>query len=58
MGHPGTGPPTTAGPRHPHGIDQPDQLVGIGVLARGQAGGQVAATAVADGVQLGAQPTP
>jgi len=51
-------PPTTAGPRHPYLIHQPDQLGGISVLARGQPGGQVAAAAVADGVHLGGQPAP
>jgi hypothetical protein len=49
------GPPTRAG--HPHLVHQPDQLQGVGVLARRQPGGQVAATAVADGVELGGQPT-
>ena len=58
MGHPGAGPtvPTRAG--HPHRVHQPDQLAGIGVLPRGEAGGQVAATPITDRVQLGGQPTP
>jgi hypothetical protein len=47
-----------AGPHHTDLVDQPNQLAGVGVLARGQAGGQVAATAIADGVELGGQPTP
>jgi hypothetical protein len=51
--HPGARPPTAARAGHPHGVHQPDQLGGVGVLARGQPGGQVAAPAVADGVQLG-----
>jgi hypothetical protein len=54
--HARAGPPTRAG--HPHLVHQPDQLAGISVLARGQPAGQVAATAVADGVELGGQPTP
>jgi hypothetical protein len=58
VGHPGTRPPPPTWAGHPHGIDQPDQLGGVGVLARGQAGGQVAAPAVANGVQLGGQPAP
>jgi len=45
-------------PGHPHGIDQPHQLAGVGVLARSQPGGQVPTPAIADGVQLGGQPTP
>jgi hypothetical protein len=55
--HPRAGPPTATGPRHPHLVHQPDQLGGVGVLAGGQLGRQVAATAIADGVQLGGQPT-
>jgi site-specific DNA recombinase len=43
---------------HPHLIHQPDQLARVGILARGQAGGQVPAPAVADGVELGGQPAP
>jgi hypothetical protein len=43
---------------HPHLIHQPNQLGGVGILARGQPGGQVAAAAVADGVHLGGQPAP
>jgi hypothetical protein len=50
------GPPAAAGPRHPHLVHQPDQLDGVGVLARGQPGRQVAATAIADRVELGGQP--
>jgi hypothetical protein len=41
----GPAPPTR--PRHPHGVHQPHQLAGVGVLPWGQAGGQVAATPVA-----------
>jgi hypothetical protein len=52
------GPPTAAGPRHPHLVHQPDQLAGISVLARGQPGRQVAAPPIADRVELGGQPTP
>jgi site-specific DNA recombinase len=52
------GPAAAARPGHPHGIDQPDQLASVGVLPRGQASGQVPTPTVADGVQLGAQPTP
>jgi putative methionine-R-sulfoxide reductase with GAF domain len=51
-------PPTTAGPSHPHLVHQPDQLGGVSVLPRGQPGGQVAATPIADRVELGGQPTP
>jgi hypothetical protein len=51
----GPPPPTRAG--HPHLVHQPDQLAGVGVLPRGQPRGQVAATPVADGVELGGQPT-
>ena len=47
-----------ARPGHPHRIDQPDQLAGVGVLARGEACGQVAAAAIADGMELGGQPAP
>jgi hypothetical protein len=54
--HPG--PAAAARPGHPHRIDQPDQLAGVGVLPWGQAGGQVPAATVADGVELGGQPTP
>jgi hypothetical protein len=53
-----SGPTAATRPGHPHGVHQPHQLAGISVLTRGQAGGQVAAAAVADGVQLGGQPTP
>jgi hypothetical protein len=56
MGQALAGPPTAAGSGHPHPIDQPDQLAGVGVLPRGQPGGQVAATTVTDGVELGGQP--
>ena len=51
------GPPRTTRPPHPHLIHQPDQPQGVGVLARSEAGDQVAATAVADGMELGGQPT-
>jgi hypothetical protein len=54
--HPRAGPAPATGTGHPHGVDQPDQLAGVGVLARGQPGGQVAAPPIADGVQLGGQP--
>jgi hypothetical protein len=54
--HPG--PTTATRPPDTYLIDQPDQLAGVGVLAWRQPGDQVAATAVADGVQLGGQPTP
>jgi hypothetical protein len=56
MGHPRARPtaPTRSG--HPYRIDQPDQLAGVGVLPWGQPGGQVAATPIADGVELGGQP--
>jgi hypothetical protein len=43
---------------HPRLIHQPDQLLGVGVLAWSEAGDQVAATPVTDGVELGGQPTP
>jgi hypothetical protein len=56
--HPGAGPPTTIRTGYPHGVHQPDELEGVGVLARGEAGGQVPAAAVADGVELGGQPAP
>jgi site-specific DNA recombinase len=52
----GPTPPTRAG--DPHLVHQSDQLGGVGVLPRGQAGGQVATPAVADGMELGGQPTP
>jgi site-specific DNA recombinase len=52
----GPTPPTRAA--YPHLVHQPDQLGGVGVLPRGQAGGQVTTPAVADGVHLGGQPTP
>ena len=58
VGYPGAGPATATRAGHPHGVHQPNQLAGVGVLARGQPGGQVPATAVADGVELGGQPTP
>jgi hypothetical protein len=45
-----------ARPGHPHRIDQPDQLAGVGILPRRQPGGQVPAPPVAEGVQLGGQP--
>jgi site-specific DNA recombinase len=53
---------TLAGPTvatragHPHGVHQPDQLAGVGGLARGQLGHQVATATVADRVELGGQP--
>jgi hypothetical protein len=58
MPHPGprATAPTRAG--HPHGVDQPDQLAGVGVLAWGEPGYQVAAAPVAEGVELGGQPAP
>jgi hypothetical protein len=43
-------------PPHPHLIHQPDQPQGVGVLARSEAGDQVAAPAVADGMELGVSP--
>jgi hypothetical protein len=58
MGYPGAGPAPPTRPGHPQGVHQPDQLAGVSILARGEAGGQVAAPAVADGVELGGQPTP
>jgi hypothetical protein len=54
----GAGPAAAAGPSHPHLVHQRDQLAGVGVLARGQPGGQVAALAVTDRVELGGQSTP
>jgi hypothetical protein len=54
--HPGPTPPTR--PRHPHLVNQPDQLGGVGVLARSQPGRQVPTATIADGVELGGQPTP
>jgi site-specific DNA recombinase len=56
--HPCAGPATSTGSGHPHGVHQPDQLEGVGVLAGGQPGGQVAAPPIAEGVQLGGQPAP
>jgi hypothetical protein len=53
--HPG--PATAAGPGHPHLVDQPDQLAGVGVLPGGEPGGQIPAPAVADAVHLGGQST-
>src|SRR5512132_4158812 len=50
------GPAAAAGPGYPYGVHQSDQLAGVGVLARGEAGRQVAAAAVADRVELGGQP--
>jgi hypothetical protein len=47
-----------ARPGHPHRIDQPDQLAGVGILPRSQPGRQVPTATVADGVELGGQPTP
>jgi len=44
-------------PRDADLVDQDDQLLGVGGLPGGEPGGQVAAAAVADGVQLGGQPT-
>jgi hypothetical protein len=52
----GSPPPTGAG--YPYLVHQPDQLGGVGILARRQPRRQVAATPVADGVQLGGQPAP
>ena len=54
--HPG--PAAATRPGHPHLVHQPDQLAGVGVLAGSEAGGQVSATPIADGVQLGGQPAP
>jgi hypothetical protein len=54
--HPG--PATATRPGHPHGVHQPDQLGGVGVLPGREPGGQVPATPVADRVELGGQPTP
>jgi hypothetical protein len=53
-----SGPTAATRAGHPHGIHQPHQLAGVGVLAWGEAGGQIPAAAVADGVQLGGQPAP
>jgi hypothetical protein len=58
MGHPSAGPPPPTRAGHPHGIHQPDQLAGVGVLARSETGNQVPAATVTDGVQLGGQPAP
>jgi site-specific DNA recombinase len=58
MPHPGAGPPTATRAGHPHRVHQPHQLAGVGILPRGQPGGQVAAPAVADRVELGGQSTP
>jgi hypothetical protein len=58
MRYPGARPAPPTGLRHPHLIDQPDQLDGVGVLAWGEPGGQVPTATVADGVHLGGQPTP
>jgi hypothetical protein len=52
----GPTPPTRAG--YPYLVHQPDQLGSVGVLSRRESGGQVTATPVADGVELGGQPTP
>jgi hypothetical protein len=49
-------PPTRT--RDPHLIHQRDQFAGVGVLAWGEPGRQVAAAAVADRVDLGGQPAP
>jgi hypothetical protein len=54
--HPGARPAASTRAGHPHGVHQPDQLDGVGVLARGQPGGQVAAATITDGVELGRQP--
>jgi hypothetical protein len=51
-----SGPTAATRPGHPHGVHQPYQLAGVGVLAWGEAGGQIPAAAVADGMQLGGQP--
>jgi hypothetical protein len=53
-----SGPTAATRPGHPHGVHQPHQLAGVGVLAWDEAGGQIPAAAVADGMQLGGQPTP
>jgi hypothetical protein len=58
LGHPGARPPPPTWAGHPHLIHQPDQLAGVGVLARGQAGGQLAAPALADCAELGGQSAP
>jgi hypothetical protein len=50
------GPPTATGPGHPHLVQQRDEVAGVGGLPWGQPGGQVAAAAITDGVQLGGQP--
>lgn len=50
-----------ARPWDPQGVEQRGQSAGVGGvggLARGEQGGQVAAAPVAEGVQLGGQPTP
>ena len=57
MGHPGMGPASPTGTGHLHGVDQPNQLEGVGVLAGGEPGHQVPTTTVAEGVELGGQPT-
>jgi hypothetical protein len=58
VGHAGAGQAPPTGPGHPHLVNQPDQLAGVGILPRRQPGGQVATATVADGVQLGGQPAP
>jgi hypothetical protein len=56
--HLGARPAPPTGPGYPYLVDQPDQVAGVSILTRAQPGHQVAATAVADRVQLGGQPIP
>jgi hypothetical protein len=58
MGHPGTGPAPTTRAGHPHGVHQPDQLGGVGILPRREPGHQVPAATIAEGMELGGQPAP
>jgi hypothetical protein len=56
MRHAGARPAAPTRPRDPHLVNQRDQVLGVGVLAWGEPGRQVAAAAVADRVDLGGQP--
>ena len=57
VGHPRAGPALPTRPSHPHGVHQPDQLAGVGVLPRREPGRQITAATVAHGMDLGGQPT-
>jgi hypothetical protein len=58
LGHPSAGSAPTTRAGHSHGVHQPNQLAGVGILAGREPGHQVPTAAVADGVERGGQPAP